>query len=119
VTQWMKDRDRFIEETLAFVQGLPTLKPTPKQVEPPKAFAPEQPAPKQVEPPEAFAREQPAKPRQVEPPKAFAPQQPAKPKDKLLEREEIRKRLEEFKATQNRFQHEHEEYYNAAMMKVR
>jgi hypothetical protein len=103
VTQWMKDRDRFIEETLAFVQGLPTLKPTLKQVEPPKAFAPEQPA----------------KPKQVEPPKAFAPEQPAKPKDKLLEREEIRKRLEDFKATQNRFQREREEYYKATMTKVR
>ena len=58
-------------------------------------------------------------PKQVEPPKTFAPQQPAKPKDKLLEREEIRKRLEEFKATQNRFQREREEYYKATMTKVR
>jgi hypothetical protein len=87
--QWMNDRDRLIEETLTFVQGV-TLKTI------------------RIE-----------SPRQVEPPKAFAPQQPAKPKDKLFEREEILQRLADFKATQNRFQREREEYYKATMAKVR
>ena len=87
--QWMKDRDRLIEETLTFVQGV-TLKPI------------------RIE-----------SPTQVEPPKAVAPQQRAKPKDKLFEREEILQRVADFKATQNRFQREREEYYKATMAKVR
>jgi hypothetical protein len=88
--QWMKDRDRLIEETLAFVQGVGTRKPL------------------RIE-----------SLTQVEPSKAFAPQQPAKPKDKPFEREEIRQRVADFKATQNRFQREREEYYRATMAKVR
>jgi hypothetical protein len=88
--QWMKDRDQLIEETLAFVQGVATLKPIRIET-----------------------------PTQVEPPKAFAPQQPAKPKDKLFGREEIRQRVADFKATQNRFQREREEYYKETMAKVR
>ena len=87
--QWMNDRDRLIEEALAFVQGV-TLKPIRIET-----------------------------PMQVEPPKAFALQQPAKPKDELFEREEIRQRVADFKATQNRFQREREEYYKATMAKVR
>lgn len=88
--QWMKDRDRLIEETLVFVQGVGTLKPT------------------RIE-----------SPTRVEPPKAFTPQQPTKPKDRLFEREDIRQRVADFKATQNRFQREREEYYKATMAKVR
>ncbi len=88
--QWMKDRDRLIEETLAIVQGVATLKPI------------------RIE-----------SPTQVEPPKAVELGQIAKPKDKLFEREEIRRRLADFKATQNRFQREREEYYETTMAKVR
>jgi hypothetical protein len=88
--QWMKDRDRLIEETLAFVQGVATLKPIQIEV-----------------------------PKQVDPPTAVELGQVAKPKDRLFEREEIRERLVVFKATQNRFQREREEYYKATMAKVR
>ncbi len=88
--QWIKDRDRLIEETLAFVQEVATLKPILIEV-----------------------------PKQIEPPKAIEVVQIAKPKDKLFEREEIRRRLADFKATQNRFQREREEYYETTMAKVR
>ena len=88
--QWIKDRDRLIEETLAFVQEVATLKPSQIEI-----------------------------PKQIEPPKAIEVVQIAKPKDKLFEREEIRRRLADFKATQNRFQREREEYYKTTMAKVR
>ena len=88
--QWMKDRDQLIEEALAFVQEVATLKSILIEV-----------------------------PKQIEPPKAIEVVQIAKPKDKLFEREEIRRRLADFKATQNRFQREREEYYKTTMAKVR
>jgi hypothetical protein len=47
------------------------------------------------------------------------PAQTAKPKDKLFEREEIKQRVAAFKATQNKFQREREEYYKTTMAKVR
>jgi hypothetical protein len=87
--QWMKDRDRLIEETLAFAKSVAKLGPV------------------QIEAP------------QVETSKAVAPQESTKPRDRLFEREEIRERVAEFKATQNKFQREREEYYSATMGKVR
>jgi len=83
MTQWMKDRDRLIEETLAFAKRLGPVT------------------------------------RQVEPSKAVAPQQPLKPRDGIFEREDIRQRVADFKATQNKFQREREEYYKATMAKIR
>jgi hypothetical protein len=53
-----------------------------------------------------------------EPSKAVDLTQIAKPRDKLFERDEIRQRVADFKATQRRFQREREEYYEKTMAKV-
>jgi hypothetical protein len=90
VMQWIKDRDRLIEETLEFAKSV--VKRGPARIE---------------------------TPRQVEPPKAVELVYIGKPKDKLFEREEIRQRVADFKATQSKFQHEREEYYKATMAKAR
>jgi hypothetical protein len=90
VMQWIKDRDRLIEETLEFAKSVAMRGPARIET-----------------------------PRQVEPPKAVELVYIAKPKDKLFEREEIRQRVADFKATQSKFQHEREEYYKATMAKVR
>jgi hypothetical protein len=89
VQQWLKDRDRLVEEGLAFIQTLAAAKRV--RIETPK---------------------------QVEAPKAVDLTQIAKPRDKLFEREEIRQRVADFKATQHRFQREREEYYERTMAKV-
>lgn len=87
--QWLKDRDRLVEEGLAFIQTLAAAKRV--RIETPK---------------------------QVESPKAVDLTQIAKPRDKLFERDEIRQRVADFKATQHRFQREREEYYEKTMAKV-
>lgn len=88
--QWMKDRDLLIEETLAFAQRVAAVNHV------------------QIE-----------HPTRVEPPKTVAVPQAIKPKDKIFEREEILKRVADFKATQNRFRHEREEYCRETMAKAR
>src|ERR1035437_5594105 len=42
-----------------------------------------------------------------------------KPKDRLFEREEIRQRVADFKATQLKFEREREEYFKRTLAKVR
>jgi hypothetical protein len=88
--QWMRDRDLLIAETLAFARSVAAHRPIGIE-------------------PQA----------QVEPIKTVALEQTAKPKDKLFERDEIKQRVTDFKATQTKFQREREEYYNATMAKVR
>jgi hypothetical protein len=88
--QWKRDRDLLVEETLAFAQKIATVKTVRTEF-----------------------------PTQVERSKALELAQTAKPKDKLFEREEIKQRVAAFKATQNKFQREREEYYKTTMAKVR
>jgi hypothetical protein len=45
--------------------------------------------------------------------------QNVKPKDKFFERDEIRQRLSEFKATQRRFEVEREEFFKNTMASLR
>jgi hypothetical protein len=52
-------------------------------------------------------------------PNTVAMSQMANPKDKLFEREEIRQRMADFKATQVKFEREREEYFEKTMAKVR
>jgi hypothetical protein len=87
--QWLKDRDRLVEDGLAFIQTLAAAKRVRIET-----------------------------PTQIEPPKAVDQTQIAKPRDKLFDREEIRQRVADFKATQRRFQREREEYYEKTMAKV-
>jgi hypothetical protein len=58
-------------------------------------------------------------PKRVEPPNSVAMWPIANPKDKLFEREEIRQRMADFKATQSKFEREREEYFKKTMAKVR
>jgi len=88
VQQWLKDRDRLVEEGLAFIQTL------------------------------AAAKRVRIETQTQEPPKAVDLTQIAKPRDKLFERDEIRQRVADFKATQHRFQREREEYYERTMAKA-
>ena len=90
VQQWMRDRDLLVEETLAFVQRAATNNPV------------------RIETAE-----------QIEPPNTIAMPPIAKPKDKLSERDAIRKRVADFKATQHKFEREREDYFRKAMSKVR
>jgi hypothetical protein len=88
--QWMRDRDLLIEETLAFAQRVAAAKPVRIET-----------------------------PTQVEPSRMVALEQIAKPRDKLFEREEIRQRVADFQANQQKFQREREEYFKQTMAKVR
>ena len=45
--------------------------------------------------------------------------QNVKPKDKVFEREEIRRRMADFKATQRRFEIEREEFFRKTMASLR
>jgi hypothetical protein len=85
----MKDRDRLVEEGLAFIQTLAVAKSV--RIEPPT---------------------------QVHLPKAVDLAQIAKPGDTLFEREEIRQRVADFRATQHRFQREREEYFKKTIAKI-
>jgi len=87
--QWMKDRDLLIEETLAFARSVAPHAPTAIETQ-----------------------------AQVEPIKTVALEQPPRPKDKLFEREEIKQRVADFSATQNRFQREREEYFKKTLGKA-
>jgi hypothetical protein len=55
----------------------------------------------------------------VELSKTATPAQTIKPKDKLFEREDIRQRLADFRATQRRFEIEREEYFMKTMANLR
>jgi hypothetical protein len=86
----MKERDLLIEETLTFMQRVVAAKPV------------------RIETSSSIGRAE----------SVIKPNLP-KPKDRLFEREEIRQRVADFKATQSKFQHEREEYYKETMAKVR
>jgi hypothetical protein len=89
VQQWMRDGDLLVEETLAFVQRVATGDPV------------------RVETAE-----------QIEPPNTVAMPPMAKPKDKLSERDAIKKRVADFKATQHKFEREREDYFRKTMSTI-
>jgi hypothetical protein len=90
VEKWMKERDLLIEETLTFVQRVVAAKPVRIETSTPI--------------------------RRAE--SVIKPNLP-KPKDRLFEREEIRQRVADFKATQLKFEREREEYFKRTLAKVR
>jgi hypothetical protein len=83
--QWMRDRDLSVRQTLAFA-----AKVAVKSVRVVTAA-------------------------QIESPKASEFALVARPGDEVFDREEMRQRVADFKETQNRFQREREDYYNATM----
>jgi hypothetical protein len=90
VEKWMKERDLLIEETLTFVQRVVAAKPVRIETSTPI--------------------------RRAE--SVIKPNLP-KPKDRLFEREEIRQRVADFKATQLKFEREREEYFKRTLAKDR
>jgi chorismate mutase len=100
---WMRERDKLIEQTLAFVQGVAAAKPT-------RAAA------------AGSARAEPAKPvAQTEP---AAPPKPIEIAVMDLapmasERAQIERRVANFKAQQQKFQRAREAHYDAIFSKAR
>jgi hypothetical protein len=98
MNDWMKQRDLLIQETLEFVQGISTDS-------------------KSVAPPAQRTAEGNESPIAVQNPVVV--EGPA-PKDKLdMERTAILRRVANFKANQQRFQREREEYFQNTMDKAR
>jgi hypothetical protein len=87
---WKKKRD-LVDETLAFVQEVANA------------------APHQEAPPIQV----------VAAVKSILQPNLPKPKEKLFDREEIQRRVADFRATQHKFEREREEYYKATMAKIR
>jgi len=83
------DRDLLIKETLVFAQRVTAAKPVRIETSTP-----------------------------IEPAKSFIQPNLPKPKDRLFEREEIRQRVADFKATQLKFEREREEYFKRTLAKV-
>jgi hypothetical protein len=121
--KWMRERDLLIAQTMAFVQSVTGKKPDADQFAAnPASFAsPEAPAPVDAPKPvavsmpdiEAMLAETIA--GAVEPPK---PVQSARPEPKVDFQSEIRARVANFRAHQERFSREREAYCSATMAKV-
>ena len=121
--KWMKERDLLIAQTMAFVQSVTGKKPDAGQFgATPAAFAsPEAPAPVDAPKPaavsipdiEAMLAETIAP--AAEPPK---PAPIARPEIKVDFQSEIRARVANFRAHQERFNREREAYCSATMAKV-
>jgi hypothetical protein len=111
--KWMRERDALIAQTLAFVQSvtgtkdagepLPSVLPEPTPAPPPPA-APSSP----IVPAPAEAQQRPA-------PAVQAPRPPV-PSD--FQRE-LKARIESFRAHQERFNREREEYFSATLARLR
>jgi hypothetical protein len=91
VKLWKSKRDLLVEETLAFVQEVASAE-SHREVTPRQVVA----TVKSV----------------------IQPNLP-KPKDRLFKDEELEKRLSEFKAVQQKFERERDEYFKATMAKIR
>ena len=96
MNEWTKQRDLLIEETLAFVQGVAVNTSRIPSVQAVEAKEPATPVQKPV-----IAKD-------------------LEPKDKLeIERTFIQRRVANFKAHQERFEREREEYFATTMAKAR
>ena len=119
--KWMRERDALIAQTMAFVQSVTGKKqaaePLPLVVSepipmppPPTPVAPTSPAPAEVVTPTfALAVETPAIPSSPAP-------RPMVPTDF---QHEIKSRVASFRAHQERFNREREEYFSATLAKLR
>jgi hypothetical protein len=118
--KWMKERDLLIAQTMAFVQSVTGKKPDADQFSAnPMAFA--SPAPASIDVPKPAAVTMPdieamlAETIAVELPK-LAPI--ARPEQRVDFQSEIRARVANFRAHQERFNREREAYCSATMAKV-
>ncbi len=116
--KWMKERDLLIAQTMAFVQSVTGKKPDPEQwAAAPKAeksnFAPVAPLPATAVPvPEAV-------PALAEPARPFPQPSFAKLDIRGDFQSEVKARVASFRAHQERFIREREEYSSTTMAKVR
>lgn len=122
MTSWMKERDRLVEQTRAFVQGVAAAHPIQARklaATPPSpaeaASAPALP----VTAPAPVAAATPAAQIQVAPPQAV-PVLPMQPLPSIgSERDAITKRVAAFRAHQDRLIRERETYYATVQAKIR
>jgi len=121
--KWMKERDLLIAQTMAFVQSVTGKTPDPDQFSANRAISasPQAPAPVDAPKPAPVAVTIPdieamlAETITAEPPK-LAPI--ARPEMKVDFQSEIRARVANFRAHQERFNREREAYGSATMAKV-
>jgi hypothetical protein len=100
---WMRERDKLIEQTMAFVQGVAAAKPARTPAVGPAPAEPARPA-VQATPPEL--------PRPAGIPVMGLAPMPS-------ERAEIERRVAKFKAQQQKFQRAREAHYDAIFSKAR
>ncbi len=109
--RWMRERDALIAQTLAFVQSVAGKKN--HAGEPSPRFAPEQPqqdaGPLGTEPPHSAEAVEPAE-------SLSAPQPPVVSSDLKAE---LKARIASFRAHQERFNREREEYFSATLTRLR
>jgi hypothetical protein len=114
--KWMRERDLLIAQTMAFVQSVTGKKPDPDMF---------MAAPKAEQPPMAGVSVTNIEAVLVEttviadPPKPAQPIQIAQPDLRVDFQSEIKARIANFRAHQERFLKEREEYCSATMAKVR
>jgi hypothetical protein len=130
---WKQERDALIAQTMAFVQSVTGKR---EEIVPPRAAAVdldalqaslERSAPPPIQPERAEAPEPAVKAvKPVEPARSVAPAQPveAPPSARRLivqreMQEEIRARVASFRAHQERFNREREEYFSATLARLR
>ena len=106
--KWMRERDHLIAQTMAFVQSVTGKRP---DAEKPPAAAANRPAAPAMPDIEAMLAETIAAP----PPR---PVQSARPEQRVDFQSEIRARVANFRAHQERFNREREAYCSATMAKV-
>ncbi len=120
---WKKERDLLIAQTMAFVQsvtgrrddagglnGTFTSAPAAESASPPDQDLALRPAPKSVAPIESL------KIAEAPPPAAGPAPRPVTPSDMASE---IRARVESFRAHQERFNREREQYFTATLQRLR
>src|SRR5579864_7583432 len=131
--KWMRERDALIAQTLAFVQSvtgrrdvgepLPPVAPEPPTARPPATVVPPLVA-AIVEAPNSLAKSNPDKSgldewrleKSAQPVPPSASPRPLVPSD--LQRE-LKARIESFRAHQERFNREREEYFSATLARLR
>ena len=132
--KWMRERDALIAQTLAFVQSvtgrrdagepLPPVAPEPPTAPPPVTVVPPPLVAAIVEAPNSLAKGNPDKSglderrleKSAQPAPPLASPRPLVPSD--LQRE-LKARIESFRAHQERFNREREEYFSATLARLR
>jgi len=116
--KWMRERDALIAQTLAFVQSVTGRRDAG---EPLPLVVPEAapvPAPPPADNPSLAVAAVPEAPETADPPPAPSSSPPPSPVASEVQRE-LRARIANFRAHQERFNREREEYFSATLTRLR